>query len=384
MGSLCWASLAFTFTAIGLVLFLWTAAGGGHSAGASVVHAINDTNAMSQSTSLLNMSAASIVSDLANITSSCNLQPALAGQISEYSAQIQQAAAEVSSLHSNASLASSKLEDLQKNGGVEGLWAFFMAVLAVPLVLTTMVCAVMLLVLFSTSCMRRGSSCAKCEDIVCFKIGSIGLAITVLAMAWLTSCQFAAGIALSSYCSDFDVNTLEVLEVEIGPSTEFYRQNGPDIWNVSNYYIAADRSNPFMEKLSSIRSLLGEASQELPVLEVALQFTCPGVASTVAHIGHHLEVANEQANTTAGILEPTNVYQYYSDARHQLCGPIIDGLGWVALFQVLVGMLCLPFLACTVESFVHRRAFEQQNEQEAALTRDWQEQRAQNAGITLA
>merc|ERR1719183_1742116 len=53
------------------------------------------------------------------------------------------------------------------------------------------------------------------------------------------------------------------------------------------------------------------------------------------------------------------IYPLYEKAMHQqVCGDVIDGLGWLSLFQILVGMLCLPCLSCSVAAFVHRRAYE--------------------------
>lgn len=76
-------------------------------------------------------------------------------------------------------------------------------------------------------------------------------------------------------------------------------------------------------------------------------------------------------NITQGSLQllsrNVTIYPLYQKSMHQeVCGDIIDGLAWLSLFQVLVGLLCLPCLSCSVAAFVHRRAYERSSTGEGA------------------
>merc|ERR1712048_836398 len=95
----------------------------------------------------------------------------------------------------------------------------------------------------------HGSNCAKCQDIVFFKLGSLGLALTIIFIAAISTVQLASGIALSSFCGDVDGNMIAVLNSSIGPNSEFYTEHGPEAFEASKFYISGEGSNPFEEQL---------------------------------------------------------------------------------------------------------------------------------------
>merc|ERR1712203_205567 len=90
------------------------------------------------------------------------------------------------------------------------------------------------------------------------------------------------------------------------------------------------------------------------------QFCNSALDEAVNNIETQMSDAIETTQASLKLLSRNEtIYPLYEKAMHQeVCGDVIDGLGWLSLFQILVGMLCLPCLSCSVAAFVHRRAYE--------------------------
>merc|ERR1719329_272812 len=75
-------------------------------------------------------------------------------------------------------------------------------------------------------CVKAGSFCAKCEDFCLFRLGSLGLAGTILLVSAVSAVELGVGIGLSNFCSDADNNVLTVVNTTLGPGSDWYKENG--------------------------------------------------------------------------------------------------------------------------------------------------------------
>jgi len=368
--SFVWAGLSFGVAVVGLIIFLSTAQRGfGHSNDVLNELSVDVGNASTVASSL-NMSVWDLQSNLQQLQVVCpdlptpvkqsidaKLQPVLAelettgGDMNTYANQLGAISGEVDKLTS---------------GRASDIEALSSAILSVPIIFVTLTCAFMTTILLGTSCLRSGSNCAKCQDIFFFKIGSVGLALTILIVAVISTAQLASGIAISSFCGDVDGNMMLVLNKSIGEGSPFYAEHGAQAYNATRYYVTGQGQNPFEVELNNASTKFGEVTDAFSKLQEQLhsddvQKVCGNAFDgPVNAINVDLDNVENQTQLSFTLISRNEtIYPLYSKAVHEaVCGEIINGLGWLSLFQFAVGVVCLPCLSCTVASFVHRRAYE--------------------------
>jgi hypothetical protein len=226
-------------------------------------------------------------------------------------------------------------------------------------------------------CVKAGSCCAKCEDFCLFRLGSLGMAGTILLVSAVSAMELGVGIGLSDFCGDADNNVLTMVNTTFGPGSDWYKDNGNYLADSAVYYINGTGSNPILDELDSANASLNEVSDKVNTLGPAVTLVCssPSVLPTVEEIKVSVAKAQLELAECNSLFQPDVVYPYYQEVVHkEACSVLIDGLAWLALFQFLTGMICLPCLSCRAASFVHRRTFERARtlENDALLTADGQ------------
>jgi len=368
--SLVWALLSFVVVIVGLIIFMATAQRGF----AQTNDVLNDLSAdvgnASSVASSLNMSLVHLQTNIHKLQETCPDLPASARQslnseVQSVLAELEAAAGGLSTYTNQLEAIAGEMDDLT-SGRAQEIQSLSSGILSLPLIFVTLTCAFMTTILLGTSCLGHGSNCAKCQDIFFFKIGSIGLSLTILVVAVISTGQLASGIAISSFCGDIDGNMMIVLNNSIGEGSDFYAQHGSHVYNATTYYITGKGQNPFEDELKNASTTLAEANDTLSQLkdllntEAVHQSCGDAFSDPVNAINSDIANAFDQTQVSVILLSRNEtIYPLYQEAMHKaVCGEVINGLGWLSLFQFVVGVLCLPCLSCTVASFVHRRAYE--------------------------
>lgn len=364
--------LSFGTAAIGLFIFLGTAQHGFGVTNSLFQDFANDAENVSSIAMDLNSSVFGIQSSLEALQSP-DVCPSLPESARESLISVLQPiqseltnTSDLVSLYAGQLQAVSDKADYLTSGQAMEIEVLLKTLLSLPIIFVTLTCAFMSAVLLGTSCLGHGSNCAKCQDVVFFKLGSIGLALTIVFIAAISTFQLASGIALSSFCRDVDANMMVVLNRSIGVDSEFYLEHGPQAFEAAQFYIAGTGRNPYEEQLQNASSKLDDAGKNLSQLTAfvhspVVQQTCgDALDEPASNVATLLAGALNMTQQSSQLLSRNDtIYPLYEKAVHQeVCGDVIDGLGWLSLFQILVGMLCLPCLSCSVAAFVHRRAFE--------------------------
>jgi len=178
--------------------------------------------------------------------------------------------------------------------------------------------------------------------------------------------ELGAGIGLSNFCGDADNNVLTVVNTTLGPGSDWYKDHGNYLADSAVYYINGTGSNPMLDELATANTSLNDVASSMNTLETfarspAIASVCPdsSILSTLQDINVTVTRAKQQLAECNAILQPEVVYPYYQEVVHkEFCSVVIDGVAWLALFQFLTGIICLPCLACRAASFVHQRTFE--------------------------
>jgi hypothetical protein len=386
-----WGVLCIGLIVLGLILFENTSQSGWKVA--TDMYDSGTADADETSTIISNVQSVcsnmqSNVTEIQSISSQCVQDPQVKAALDKQLQDANSALAEVSKQMDSVSTAIRPIVDgLHKTSRSKlGKGAAVITVcFLLPIIFVGLGCIFYLFVVFGTACMKPGSCCAKCEDLVFIKLGSVGLAVAIIVVTAVTAAELASGIGLSSFCYDVDSNMVEVLNVTIGDNSSWGKDNGLTAFDTSVYYITGQGTNPLMDQLDAANESLASLQSKVELLSQATAMTSPDCQAKFQAPMQSLSsgTADGQAEVLAaqGLLEPSNVYPYYQQAVHQqLCSTVIDGLAWLSLFQTAVGLICLPFLSCTVASFVQRRAHERLSEH----AREHQEPLAQQTNVVLA
>lgn len=221
--------------------------------------------------------------------------------------------------------------------------------LLAPLTLVLLSCVTVIL---AVSCSCTGH-CAGC----CLRSFSpLLMAPTVLVIAVAAAVQLEIGVVTSSFCADVDSNSLAFIGKLTGYDSEEYQ--------LSKYYITGEGDNPLLMDLSNASEQLSSANASITAYGREVEALCSWRGLEELEKG----AATAQASLHFGnlLLSPQNVYPYYDRAvRQDLCQTTMIGLGWLVLFQVIVGLLLLPLLVCVATRYLQARRGWHQGQQEA-------------------
>lgn len=375
--SLTFAGLAFLFTGIGIFFFLGTANSGYNTAMSTIEDAYEDTSNAKNLSFDANHTGTQLLSDLDALLTECpNAASLLEPQIAPVRQQVQEYMDLLKTFYDIIEPIPPQLKQLE-NGGAQDVRTVLLVILGLPIIFVTGVCLTMVFAVVGTACcVKAGSCCAKCEDFFLFRLGSLGVAGTILLVSAVSAVELGVGIGLSEFCGDADNNVLTLVNTTLGPGSDWYAENGNYLADSAVYYINGTGSNPLLDQLATANTSLSEVATQMEALEAFARnplvgVVCPdsNLLPTLQDINTTTAQAKQQLAECNELLQPKVVYPYYQEVvHHEFCGVVIDGVAWLALFQFLTGMICLPCLACRAASFVHQRTFERQRTlQDSAL-----------------
>jgi len=366
----CCAGASCMFVVIGLIIFLSTAIRGVDVAKERVVDFTDDAQTAAQLLVEINTTVATFVPLLDSFPPLCQAyQQQFAAQLMPYRNAAQYMAFVMDVVAQQAAPLPDQLNAEEAQNSVSGVASLLTSLLSVPLVLVFLACSVILLSVCGTDkCAVQGSYCTKCENFFVFKLGSIFLAATIIALAIISAVQFCAAVGVSNFCADADQNVVTGLSATIGPGTPFYAEQGPLQYDLAQYYIAGIGTNEILDQLRNVSVGLTDASAILDgMVEIQNNAELMAACGGRAFAGNIDEFSKNFNATTLSALgnvqsayelfSPENVYPYYQQIVHkEVCGVTVSGLVWLTIFQVLVGFVTLPCLVFNANSFVSRRA----------------------------
>eukprot|EP00435_Cladocopium_sp_Y103_P037822 s1424_g10.t1 len=192
--------------------------------------------------------------------------------------------------------------------------------------------------------------------------GPLLMAPTVLVIAVAAAVQLEIGVVTSSFCADVDSNSLAFIGKLTGYDSEEYQ--------LSKYYITGEGDNPLLMDLSNASEQLSSANASITAYGREVEALCSwrgleelekgaATAQTSLDFGDSVSTSKKANGST--------VYQRL--LRQDLCQTTMIGLGWLVLFQVIVGLLLLPLLVCVATRYLQARRGWYQGQQEAVELR---------------
>jgi len=178
-------------------------------------------------------------------------------------------------------------------------------------------------------------------------MGPLLFAPAILVVTGFTAAEFGVGMATASFCKDVDVNALTYIKRYADNTT----------YEVSQYYINGTGLNPFLDDLQTAQAKLNEISALFDAFGPIIGQECNSPVA-VDTLEKSLIATNAPILTVDQLLDAKNIYPYYKTAVHDnACKTLISGVAWLVVFQLVVGLLCLPCLTTMADSFFARWTF---------------------------
>jgi len=337
--SFCLGAMSIVLVLAGAFVYWETSSKALDTAQHQLTRASNDVSTAKDQGTLMKATGLAMMENLQGISSTC--PPGTKTVVESYISRIEK---QISSFNSATDAFQKVVDPLpEKVGNVKdrgsSIAKIAMAALLGPLALVLLSCTVVLIAVM-TSCSGR---CAGC----CLRsLAPVLLAPTVLVITLAASTQLEMGIIASSFCEDVDTNALTCIGRIAGVKSEEYK--------LSEYYIKGEGTNVLLEDLDNASVLLTSANKTITSYGAQVESLCswrglPELEDAAAKANHSLEIGNQ-------LLSEQNVYRYYDVAiRQDLCKTTIVGLGWLVIFQVVVGLLLLPMLVCVAGRYLEAR-----------------------------
>jgi hypothetical protein len=306
---------------------------------------VDDLDTLQKTSDKLNSTGIHIKDQLDLLKTQCTpaVRQGLEAAIANTKAQLQEYLDVVSDVRDIIDPLAANLTDARDQSN--GFGAGFAALgLSLPALLVASACAVIFLSVMATrGC--GGESLARCND-CCMRLSAIFIVISVLIAGLAASGETATGILSASFCHDPDANTLEYAKHAFRADSEAYQ--------ATSYYITGQGTNPLKQQLDEAQSNVTAVGAQFDTFDktfgTQIQQFCKGW--TTATVQQDLGNLTQEIKNMYPIVERDNIYPYYNKIVHEdACTTVIAGLGWLVVVQLLVGMVCLPVLACLSVSF---------------------------------
>eukprot|EP00930_Biecheleria_cincta_P036853 TRINITY_DN25258_c0_g1_i1.p1 TRINITY_DN25258_c0_g1~~TRINITY_DN25258_c0_g1_i1.p1 ORF type:complete len:463 (-),score=58.53 TRINITY_DN25258_c0_g1_i1:88-1443(-) len=183
-------------------------------------------------------------------------------------------------------------------------------------------------------------------------VGAACVAPAVLLVAFAAAAELSVGVMSSAFCADADNITLSYAEEAFGPSS-----NGFDL---TRHYVTGLGPNLALRHLGVAQASIASCKRWVETYIVSIEHACPNW--NLSNLTQDLHAANSDIHRAVQLLEPAHVYPFYrSTVHYAICGTAVSELSLLVMFQLLLGFVCLPALACAasclLDSLVVNREF---------------------------
>jgi len=225
--------------------------------------------------------------------------------------------------------------------------------LALPSIVSLLCCLLVAYLVRMTQKNRSSSGC--CNSCIVRTMGMFIFAPTILIIALATSCEYFLASATGSFCKGVDTNVLTY--------THHFARGFT--YNVTSFYITGKGNNPLLADVRDANSSLADALDLVAGIPIG---TCldQGVKTGV---NQQLSKAVDTIGAVERIASPAHIYPYYTTVVHEeVCATFVSSVGWLMLSQFVLGIVCLPVLACMADAFFEHHAAARSRARDACAT----------------
>eukprot|EP00931_Biecheleriopsis_adriatica_P048398 TRINITY_DN27958_c0_g1_i1.p1 TRINITY_DN27958_c0_g1~~TRINITY_DN27958_c0_g1_i1.p1 ORF type:complete len:486 (-),score=76.24 TRINITY_DN27958_c0_g1_i1:7-1431(-) len=175
----------------------------------------------------------------------------------------------------------------------------------------------------------------SCLQLPC--LGAFCVAPAVLLVAFVSAMELAVGVMSSAFCTRADNITLSYARDTFGIDS--------DGFNLTRHYVTGKGPNPALRDLSIVKASIASSISWVETYGPAVVRSCP--SWDIRNVSTNLQTLQISMGEAERLLQPSHVYSYYRSTVHDaICGTAVPELGWLVMFQLLLGLVCLPALAC--------------------------------------
>jgi len=223
----------------------------------------------------------------------------------------------------------------------------------VPMLLVSVICLLLLVEAIAARCFNS-SMLADCVDCG-LKAAALLFFVIMVVVAVIAAAEIGACVVASVFCRHVDENSLAYIQMAVGGNeTDPYS----DAYNASRFYVRGDMYNPIVGYAEAADKYIGQVVVIYQDLEKQIKMVghlCPGINDiNVELIGNQAETILKEVRR---ILNGTNVWPYYDGiVREGVCKRVVASLGWIAFFQISMGLICFPLCIVVAHFFLARFA----------------------------
>jgi len=332
------AMLSFTLILVGSMIY-WARASSGTQGLNGVLASLHAdvVNCVAQ-VDVLEMTSKDVINNLDQLSTAC---PSISGQLQNSRDEAMLYRDKIIAL--DVSLKPIP-QDSQKLLNLVSLWIHFIQiVLLAPLCLVLFIVVVITLLVFCSNDGTCTGPTMPCGSLLLFAPAVWWISVTSASQLW-------AGIATGSFCTNADAHELAYTKHFFGASSIEYE--------LSQYYLDGGTTNPLLQQLEEAQVILNKQHTELESAAPLITMHCGDQAKKMVDgLKGDLKRASSTISLASNLLSRDHIQPYYQAVLPEgLCSKIIEGLGWLATFQIITAIMCLPCLAVVARMYLDRRA----------------------------
>lgn len=178
----------------------------------------------------------------------------------------------------------------------------------------------------------------------------------------------------SAFCENPKLVTLSYSEAAFG-------HESPQLI-LSQQYLDDATANVALNDLKVIENHYTLWQEWVGTYGEAIQRSCP--AWDAANVSSNVQTMHAGLQTSLGILEPEYLYPYYSyTVEDLLCGSSISKITVLMIFQLCLGLVGLPVLACSASCFLDSLLVERKGFDLLSQEDDLREERSFTQNLSL-
>ena len=172
----------------------------------------------------------------------------------------------------------------------------------------------------------------------CFQLPCLASSLFVPVLVLVATCAAAElllAVFSSAMCSRPESALLNYVREELGDSPAF---------NLTEQYVHNETSNGAVDNLHLLHSQLLSWDEWVATYGGAIERSCPDW--NAANVSQNLRSMIAELRTAGDIMQPARMTQEWTHLRELVCSTGVSDLGKLVLTNLLLGLLCLPLLAC--------------------------------------
>ena len=181
---------------------------------------------------------------------------------------------------------------------------------------------------------KLAKRCSCCQ-LPC--LASVLFAPVLILVAGCAAAELFLAVFSSAMCRQPELAVLNFAQGELGTSPAL---------NLTMEYLHNESTNGAVDSLQVLHTQLSSLDEWVITYGEAIERSCP--AWNVANVSQNLRAMIAELQTAKAFLDPTRVSPQWIRLHDLLCNAGISDLIRLILINLLLGLLCLPLLACGV------------------------------------